>query len=91
MTWSDITRPQYGRKFGRYASDCTDAEWALIARFMPGRKSNGRPRTEVYHGSFRFLTTEYGLEICGHEYSGLIKSDFICQTARRVDQYQREI
>jgi transposase len=45
MTWTDITRPQYERKFGRYASDCTDIEWALIEPFMPGIKSNGRPRT----------------------------------------------
>ncbi len=45
MVWTDITRPQYERKFGRYASDCTDVEWALIEPFMPGQKSNGRPRT----------------------------------------------
>ena len=45
MVWTDITRPQYERKFGRYASDCTDVEWDLIKPFMPGRKSNGRPRT----------------------------------------------
>jgi transposase len=45
MVWTDITRPQYERKFGRYASDSTDVEWALIEPFMPGRKSNGRPRS----------------------------------------------
>jgi transposase len=28
-----------------YASDTTDAEWALIAPFMPTRKRTGRPRT----------------------------------------------
>lgn len=45
MVWTDITRPQYERNFGRYASDCTDVEWALIEPFMPAQNLNGRPRT----------------------------------------------
>ena len=45
MPWTDITRPKYERNHGRYASDCTDAEWALIESFMPGHKKIGRPRT----------------------------------------------
>ena len=45
MPWTDITRPLYERNHGRYASDCTDAEWALIEPFMPERRTNGRPRT----------------------------------------------
>ncbi len=45
MVWTDITRRHYERKSGRYASDCTDEEWALIEPFLPDRKSNGRPRT----------------------------------------------
>jgi transposase len=45
MPWTEITRPQYERSGGRYASDATDAEWALIAPFMPSRKTVGRPRT----------------------------------------------
>ena len=45
MVWTDITRLQYERKSGRYASDCSNEEWALIEPFMPGRKSTGRPRT----------------------------------------------
>ena len=45
MAWTDTTRAQYERKSGRYASDCSDEEWALIAPFMPSRKTNGRPRT----------------------------------------------
>jgi len=45
MPWTDITRPLYERKSGRYASDCTDAEWAFIEPFMPDRRKNGRPRT----------------------------------------------
>ena len=30
MAWTDITRPLYERNNGRYASDCTDEEWAII-------------------------------------------------------------
>ena len=43
--WTEITRPKYERRGGRYASDLTDREWALIAPFMPPRKKIGRPRT----------------------------------------------
>jgi len=61
MTWTDITRPQYERNYGRYASDCSDEEWALIKRFMPERRSNGRPRTtklrEVWNAIQYMATT----------------------------------
>lgn len=43
--WTEITRCDYERRGGRYASDMTDREWALIAPFMPPRKTTGRPRT----------------------------------------------
>ncbi len=42
--WTEITRPKYDRVAPRYASDLIDAEWALIAPFMPVRKLLGRPR-----------------------------------------------
>lgn len=45
MPWTEITRPQYRREGLRYASDLTDAEWALIAPFMPAPSRIGRPRT----------------------------------------------
>ncbi len=44
MPWTEITRAQYRRSGLRYASDMTDAEWALIARRMPSRRHLGRPR-----------------------------------------------
>jgi transposase len=44
MPWTEITRPQYRRAGLRYASDVTDAEWALIAPFMPEANAIGRPR-----------------------------------------------
>ena len=43
--WTEITRPKYERDGLRYASDLTDAEWALIAPCMPPAKVVGRPRT----------------------------------------------
>jgi transposase len=42
--WTEITRPKYARAGRRYASDLTDAEWALIEPYMPARKALGRPR-----------------------------------------------
>jgi transposase len=43
--WTEITRSDYVRRGGRYASDMTDREWALLAPFMPPAKKTGRPRT----------------------------------------------
>ncbi len=45
MAWTEITRPQYRRDGLRYASDTTDAEWALIAPHMPAPCRRGRRRT----------------------------------------------
>ena len=42
--WTKITRPKYERAGQRYASDLTDAEWALIEPHMPEVKRLGRPR-----------------------------------------------
>jgi transposase len=44
MAWTEITRLQYRREGLRYASDTTDAEWALIEPLLPPPSSLGRPR-----------------------------------------------
>ena len=44
MTWTETTRPKYLRAGLRYASDLTDAEWLIVAPFMPERSRLGRPR-----------------------------------------------
>lgn len=44
MAWTEITRPRYQRKGVRYASDTTDAEWAMIAPYMPPPARYGRRR-----------------------------------------------
>jgi putative transposase len=45
MSWTEITRAEYRRDELRYASDMTDAEWSLLAPFLPAPRRTGRPRT----------------------------------------------
>lgn len=45
MAWTELTRRQHDRAGDKYASDLTDAEWALIKPLMPPRRTTGRPRT----------------------------------------------
>jgi len=56
MAWTEITRPKYHRDGLRYASDTTDAEWAIIEPHMPRPASCGRTREtslrEVVNGIF---------------------------------------
>lgn len=44
MPWTEITRAQYRREGLRYASDTTDAEWAIIGPLLPPPSRLGRPR-----------------------------------------------
>ena len=39
--WTEITRRKYEREGQLYASDVTDAEWALIETAYAGRQSFG--------------------------------------------------
>jgi transposase len=48
--WTEITRRKYEREGQRYASDLSDAEWALIEPHMPAVKRLGRPRTTRLRG-----------------------------------------
>jgi transposase len=45
MAWTEFTRRQHDREGDKYASDLTDAEWALTESLMPLRRKTGRPRT----------------------------------------------
>ena len=45
MTWTETARRRYCRDDLRYASNLTDAEWGLIAPFMPAPSRLGRPRS----------------------------------------------
>jgi transposase len=44
MAWTEITRPKYRRDALRYASDTTDAEWAVIEPPLPRPATCGRTR-----------------------------------------------
>jgi transposase len=44
MAWTETTRAHYRRDGLRYASDMTDAEWALLRRLLPPPRRLGRPR-----------------------------------------------
>jgi len=61
MPWTETTRAEYQRSGLRYASDMTDAEWAVIARRLPPRRHLGRPRTvdlrNVVQAIFYILST----------------------------------
>ncbi|CAH2602591.1 transposase [Rhodovastum atsumiense] len=55
MVWTDITRPKYRRDGLRYASDTTDAEWAVIAPLLPPPAGCGRPRETSLRGVINAL------------------------------------
>ena len=42
--WTPTTRRQHSRDHLRYGSDLSDAEWEIIAPFMPPPARTGRPR-----------------------------------------------
>jgi putative transposase len=50
MPWDDITRQQHRRDNLRYPGDLTEAEWGLVAPFIPPAKPGGRPRTAGMRG-----------------------------------------
>jgi len=45
MAWTEITRLKHDRSGLRYASDCTDEEWAVVAPFLSETSKVGRPHT----------------------------------------------
>src|SRR5690242_19051368 len=63
--WTEITREQYRREGLRYASDMTDAEWAMGEPLMPAAKRLGRPRKVELRGVCRepALHPENGLSL----------------------------
>lgn len=59
--WTPTTRRHHSRRTARYASDVTDAEWALIEPYLPPPRRHGRPRAhamrEIVNGIFYVLRT----------------------------------
>lgn len=44
MSWTETARRRHDRRGLRYASDCTDQEWAIIAPLLARTTKVGRPR-----------------------------------------------
>lgn len=44
MAWTETARRDYARRGLRYASDCTDDEWAIIAPLLQRMSKVSRPR-----------------------------------------------
>lgn len=44
MSWTETARREHDRRGLRYASDCTDEEWAIIAPLLARTTKVGRPR-----------------------------------------------
>jgi len=47
--WTEEQRARHAPRGRRYPSDLTDAEWALIAPFIPPPRSRGRGRKTDMH------------------------------------------
>ena len=59
--WTDSTRAKYARDGLRYATDLTDAEFALIAPHLPSPRPVGRPpQDEPARGHRRHLVCPAG-------------------------------
>ena len=70
--WTEITREEYRREGLRYASDMTDAEWAMVEPFMPAVKRSGRPRKVdlrgVVEGLLYILRTACPWRLLPHDF-----------------------
>ena len=51
MPWTETARPHYEPRCRRYASDLTDAEWALVEPLMPTPSGSESGGAKVGHGS----------------------------------------
>ena len=61
MAWTEFTSHRCERSGSKYASDATDAEWALLAPILAVVRRTGRPRTtnlrEVFDAILYIATT----------------------------------
>mgnify|MGYP000049355194 CR=1 FL=1 len=88
MAWTELTRLQYVRTGGRYASDVADAEWALIVGFLPAPKPGGRPRTtdlrDVFDAILYIATTGCQWRMLPNGLLGEINHDLVTIARRAV-------
>ena len=72
MPWTETTRQHYVCSRVGYASNTSDAEWSLIAPFMPKPKRLGRPRTTPLR---RVVDAIFYIAVTGCQWR-LLPSDF---------------
>src|SRR5271166_3715126 len=77
--WTEITRRKYEREGQRYASDLTDAEWALIEPHMPAAKRLGRKHPAEAAGSWRVICRN----VCRTNSGGFLRGEGV-RDRRRV-------
>jgi hypothetical protein len=67
MPWTEITRKQYRQDALRYASDMTDAEWALVKRLLPRATGAGGRVRPICGALWRrfFIYSFDGLSVAG--------------------------
>ncbi|PQZ65572.1 hypothetical protein CQ057_03020 [Ochrobactrum sp. MYb49] len=72
MAWTETARRDYARRGLRYASDCTDDEWAVVAPLLQPMGKVGRPREHdprILWNAIQYI--EVAREICTARISGI--------------------
>ena len=68
MIWTETARREHDRRGLRYASDCTDGEWATIAPLLARTTKVGRPR--LHRGRDLWNAIQY-LAATGYQWAQL--------------------
>ena len=58
--WTPDHRRAYARVGGRYPSDMTDAEWAVLEPLIPAAKHGGRPRKTDMRAAINAILPKMG-------------------------------
>lgn len=65
MDSTETARHEHDRRGLRYASDCTDAEWAIIAPLLARRTKVGRPRLHRARDLWNAISTSRRRDVSG--------------------------
>jgi putative transposase len=95
--WTETTCEQYRRHGLRYASDMTDAEWAMVEPFMPAVKRLGRSRKVdlrgVVEGLLYILRTACPWRLLPHDFPNrsTVQRYFRCGKQSRHEPLSRNL
>ena len=89
MPWDKTSRAKYDHKTGRYPSDMTNAQWAVIEPLVPLPKHGGRPRTTDMREVINAIFTSQEQDVSGAYYHnpfrhGQLYKDIFTSGPRRV-------